>query len=145
MYALEFHIERHKTADILANIAETDKVFLKEVATAVQPPERETVQIAACSVKQDKPKITPAEKFFSVKKEAAEAVKPDRVQIKSKDSSKPKRLQVRIYIKGQKEKPIKAFSSYDRTDLDHKANQWLAEQGYQTYQQSTGASFRWEV
>ena len=69
----------------------------------------------------------------------------DRVQIKSKDSSKPKRLQVRIYIKGQKEKPIKAFSSYDRTDLDHKANQWLAEQGYQTYQQSAGASFRWEV
>lgn len=145
VYALEFHIERQKTADILANIAETDKVFLKEVATAVQLPERETVQIAACSVKQDKPKIKPAEKFFSVKKEAAEAVKPDRVQIKSKDSSKPKRLQVRIYIKGQKEKPIKAFSSYDRTDLDHKANQWLAEQGYQTYQQSTGASFRWEV
>ena len=58
---------------------------------------------------------------------------------------KPKRLQVRIYIKGQKAKPIKAFSSYDRTDLDQKANQWLTEQGYQTYQQSTGTSFRWEV
>lgn len=137
VYALEFHIERQKTADILANIAETDKVFLK---ATVQQPERETVQIAACSVKEDKPKIKPAEKPFAVKKEAAEAVKP---QIKSKD--KPKRLQVRIYIKGQKAKPIKAFSSYDRSDLDQKANQWLKEQGYQTYEQSTGTSFRWEV
>ena len=137
VYALEFHIERQKTADILANIAETDKVFLKEVATAAQQPERETIQIAACSVKEAKPKIKPAEKPFAVKKEAAEQLPIP--------MDKPKRLQVRIYIKGQKAKPIKAFSSYDRTDLDQKANQWLKEQGYQTYQQSTGTSFRWEV
>lgn len=58
---------------------------------------------------------------------------------------KPKRLQVRIYIKGQKEKPIKAFSSYDRADLDQKSNQWLKEQGYQTFTESKGTSFRWEV
>lgn len=59
-------------------------------------------------------------------------------------ADKPKRLQVRIFLKGQK-KPIKFFSSYNRSDLDQKANQWLTEQGYQNYKKSTGTSFRWEV
>lgn len=141
-----FHIESKPGVEALDAVGQTYQAFGYNIVGSsvkdkpTQQPERETVQIAACSVKEDKPKINPAEKPFAVKKEAAEAVKP---QIKSKD--KPKRLQVRIYIKGQKAKPIKAFSSYDRSDLDQKANQWLKEQGYQTYEQSTGTSFRWEV
>lgn len=141
-----FHIESKPGVEALDAVGQTYQAFGYNIVGSsvkdkpTQQPERETVQIAACSVKEDKPKIKPAEKPFAVKKEAAEAVKP---QIKSKD--KPKRLQVRIYIKGQKAKPIKAFSSYDRTDLDQKVNQWLKEQGYQTYEQSTGTSFRWEV
>lgn len=141
-----FHIESKPGVEALDAVGQTYQAFGYNIVGSsvkdkpTQQPERETVQIAACSVKEDNPKIKPAEKPFAVKKEAAEAVKP---QIKSKD--KPKRLQVRIYIKGQKAKPIKAFSSYDRSDLDQKANQWLKEQGYQTYEQSTGTSFRWEV
>ena len=57
---------------------------------------------------------------------------------------KPKRLQVRIFITGEK-KPCKTFSSYDRSELDRAANQWLSEHGYQTYTQSNGTSFRWNV
>jgi len=146
-----FHIESKPGIEALDAVGQTYQAFGYNIVGSsvknkpTQQPERETVKIAACSVKKDKPKIKPVEKIFAEKKDAAEAAKPDCAQIKSKDSGKPKRLQVRIYIKGQKEKPIKAFSSYDRTDLDHKANQWLAEHGYQTYQQSTGASFRWEV
>ena len=57
---------------------------------------------------------------------------------------KPKRLQVRIFITGEK-KPCKTFSSYDRSELDRAAKQWLSEHGYQTYTQSNGTSFRWNV
>lgn len=60
------------------------------------------------------------------------------------DQEKPKRLQVRIFIKGEK-KPCKTFSGYDRASLDHKANQWLQENGYPVYTVSDGTSFRWEV
>lgn len=57
---------------------------------------------------------------------------------------KPKRLQVRIFITGEK-KPCKTFSSYDRSELDRAAKQWLSEHGYQTYTESNGTSFRWNV
>lgn len=57
---------------------------------------------------------------------------------------KPKRLQVRIFITGEK-KPCKTFSSYDRSELDHAANQWLTEHEYPTYTESNGTSFRWNV
>lgn len=57
---------------------------------------------------------------------------------------KPKRLQVRIFITGEK-KPCKTFSSYERSELDRAANQWLRENGYPVYTVSDGTSFRWEV
>lgn len=57
---------------------------------------------------------------------------------------KPKRLQVRIFARGEK-KPYKTFSSYDRSELDRAANQWLTEHGYPTYSESNGTSFRWNV
>lgn len=59
--------------------------------------------------------------------------------------SKPKRLQIRIYKLGKKDKPIQTFSSYDRSDLDQKANKWLRDNGFKTYTLSEGTSFRWEV
>lgn len=58
---------------------------------------------------------------------------------------KPKRLQIRIYKLGKKDKPIQTFSSYDRSDLDQKANKWLRDNGFKTYTLSEGTSFRWEV
>ena len=141
VYALEFHIERQKTADILANIAETDKVFLKEVATAAQP-ERETIQIAACSVKEAKPKIKPAEKPFAVKKEAAEQL-PIPMD-KPKRESKGKRYQVRIFARGTKTL-LKTFSKYSVEEVVSAANEWLHSNGYPQIDKFTGSSLRWEV
>lgn len=149
VYALQFCIQRQKPVDILVNAAETDKLFLQDVAPLKpQQPQKEEVNPA----EQPEPE-----------RAAPAAQKPDRSQtvtaaaseqrpkqpkvtgiVEVSSTEKPKRLQVRIYITGEK-KPCKAFSSYDRADLDHKANQWLTENGYQTYKVSTGTSFRWNV
>lgn len=78
---------------------------------------------------------------------AAQAEKVDQMQQtqEANTEDKPKRLQVRIYKAGKKDKPVKTFSSYDRSDLDQKANRWLRDNGFKSYRQSEGTSFRWEV
>lgn len=151
VYAVRIRIERRDAQGIIESFAKTEEAFRKELvkeSAPMQQPEpqepkeaprrRDTDAAAEQAAAQDTPII--------IMENAAAKEKPkvkEIVPLQAQD--KPKRLQVRIYIKGQKEKPIKAFSSYDRSDLDQKTNQWLTEQGYQTYKESTGTSFRWEV
>lgn len=80
------------------------------------------------------------EKLDPAQKEASTPAAQD-----AEPAGKPKRIQIRIFLNGKKDKPIKCFSSYDRTELDVKANQWLKENGYPLYSTSVGTSFRWEV
>lgn len=82
------------------------------------------------------------EKEMSVPEKSKEQIVRPAAAEKAKD--KPRRLQVRIFIKGHK-KPCKTFSGYDRAELDQRANQWLKENSYQTYTVSDGTSYRWEV
>lgn len=58
-----------------------------------------------------------------------------------------KRLQVRIYHKGKKEKnPFKTFSKYSISEVLEVANQWLAENDYPQIDHFVGeTSMRWEV
>lgn len=140
VFAMRIRIERRDNIEILDTVAKTDEAFRQQLVKESRP------------MQQPEPKETPrrrdtdaATQNTTIIRECAVATAKPEVKEIFPAQEKPKRLQVRIYIKGQKAKPIKAFSSYDRTDLDQKANQWLKEQGYQTYQQSTGTSFRWEV
>ena len=140
VYAVRIRIEHRDAQGIMDSFAKTEEAFRKELVKESipmqQPEPKETTR------RRDTDAAT---QNTTIIRECAVATAKPEVKEIFPAQEKPKRLQVRIYIKGQKAKPIKAFSSYDRTDLDHKANQWLAERGYQTYQQSTGTSFRWEV
>lgn len=153
VYAVRIRIERRDTPGIMETLAKTDETFRSELVKA----SKERSSTAGQEPQQPKkPKETPRRRD-TVMAAAVRPQKPepDTIIIKAdaapktdqhpQAQDKPKRLQVRIYIKGQKEKPIKAFSSYDRADLDQKSNQWLKEQGYQTFTESKGTSFRWEV
>lgn len=139
VYAVRFRFERRKPLDILETVAKTDEAFRRELVKESRQPQQPEPQ------EPKEPHRRAAQDTPIIIRENAAAPATPKVKVISTEQDKPKRLQVRIYIKGQKEKPIKAFSSYDRSDLDQKANQWLTEQGYQTYKESTGTSFRWEV
>lgn len=147
VYAVRIRIERRDAQGIIESFAKTEEAFRKELvkeSAPMQQPEPQEPKEAPrrrdtdAAAEQDTPIII-MENAVAKEKPKVKEIVPLQAQ------DKPKRLQVRIYIKGQKEKPIKAFSSYDRSDLDQKTNQWLIEQGYQTYKESTGTSFRWEV
>lgn len=143
VFAMRIRIERRDNIEILDTVAKTDEAFRQQLVKDSRP------------MQQPKPKETTRRRDTDTSaKQAAQnipviieanEVAHDKAKVKAIAQDKPKRLQVRIYLKGKKDKPIKAMSSYNRTDLDQKANQWLKEQGYQTYEQSTGTSFRWEV
>lgn len=146
VYAVRFRFERRKPLDILETVAKTDEAFRRELVKESRQPQQPEPQEPKEPPRQHDTDAAAQDTPIIIRENAAAKEKPkvkEIVPLQAQD--KPKRLQVRIYIKGQKEKPIKAFSSYDRSDLDKKANQWLTEQGYQTYKESTGTSFRWEV
>lgn len=149
VYAVRFRFERRKPLDILETVAKTDEAFRRELVKESRPMQQPEPQEPKEPSRRRDTDAAAEGSFQTVTAIAANAVqkpkKPKAAEPLPIPMEKPKRLQVRIYIKGQKEKPIKAFSSYDRSDLDQKANQWLTEQGYQTYKESTGTSFRWEV
>lgn len=147
--AVRFRFERRKPLDILETVAKTDEAFRRELVKESRPMQQPEPQEPKETPRRRDTDAAAEESSQTVTCIAANAVqkpkKPKAAEPLPIPMDKPKRLQVRIYINGQKEKPIKAFSSYDRSDLDQKANQWLTEQGYQTYKESTGTSFRWEV
>lgn len=148
-YAVRIRIERRDAQGIIESFAKTEEAFRKELVKESAPMQQPEPQEPKESPRRRNTDATAKESSQTVTYIAADAVeKPKNLKAAEPlpiPMDKPKRLQVRIYIKGQKEKPIKAFSSYDRSDLDQKTNQWLAEHGYQTYKESTGTSFRWEV
>lgn len=149
VYAVRIRIERRDAQGIIESFAKTEEAFRKELVKESAPMQQPEPQEPKESPRRRNTDATANGSSQTVTYIAADAVekpkKPKAAEQLPIPMDKPKRLQVRIYIKGQKEKPIKAFSSYDRSDLDQKTNQWLAEQGYQTYKESTGTSFRWEV
>lgn len=113
---VSFIIARRNPIDTIAATQDTDAAFIDAIKVHA-----ESTDTAA-----------PKSKTKSASKTAVE-------------SDKPKRIQIRIYKTGKKDKPIKTFSSYDRASIDQKANEWLKNNGYNTYQTSEGTSFRWEV
>lgn len=143
-----FHIESKPGVEALDAVGQTYQAFGYNIVGSsvkdkpAQQLERETIQIAACSVKEAKPKIKPAEKPFAVKKEAAEQL-PIPMD-KPKRESKGKRYQVRIFAKGTKTL-LKTFSKYSVDEVVSAANEWLHSNGYPQIDKFTGSSLRWEV
>lgn len=143
-----FHIESKPGVEALDAVGQTYQAFGYNIVGSsvkdkpVQQPERETVQIAACSVKEAKPKIKPAEKPFAVKQKAAEQL-PIPMD-KPKRESKGKRYQVRIFARGTKTL-LKTFSKYSVEEVVSAANEWLHSNGYPQIDKFTGSSLRWEV
>lgn len=169
--ALRFTIEPQKPIDKFVHAAETDKVFLesqmqdktellkrkrlnnsKKKKSKAGTELKEETQLEQPQEAIEKP-TEPLEYDFSTAKKNPYTEKLDPAQKETstpaaqdaEPAGKPKRIQVRIYLKRQKGKPIKTFSSYDRTELDSKAKEWLEENSYPLYSASSGTSFRWEV
>lgn len=87
------------------------------------------------------PKTVPAEQQPEREQvqECAAAAVPEQEQ-------KRKRLQVRIYRKGERKKTLKTFSKYSIAEVLEVANQWLADNGYPQIDNFVGeTSMRWEV
>lgn len=145
VYAVRIRIEHRDAQGIMESFAKTEEAFRRELVKESRPMQQLEPQEPKEPTRRRDTYTAAAQDTPIIIRENAAAPATPKVKVISTEQDKPKRLQVRIYIKGQKEKPIKAFSSYDRSDLDQKANQWLTEQGYQTYKESTGTSFRWEV
>ena len=151
VYALEFFIERQKPVDILANIAETDKFFLKalsrkqDVDTSAdgknatqsqqeQPvkastqPEQKPVELSDTKPLQQpvqEPKTVPAEQ------------QPEQEQELS-------RIQVRIYV-GKKRIKSPSKAPDQREQLDAIVKKFLLDNNLEPlepFEHSEGASFR---
>ena len=167
VYALKSFIERQKPVDILANIAETDKFFLKALSrkqdadtsadgkNATQNQQEQSVKASTQSEQKpvessDSQPRKDAQKPFQEPvqepKTAPAEQPPEREQAQEPKPEK-KRLQVRVYHKGKKEKkPFKTFSKYSIEEILEVANQWFAENGYPQIDHFVGeTSMRWEV
>lgn len=148
-----FHIELKPGVEALDAVGQTYQAYgynivgssVKDTTAAQQP---KPVEISP-EEQQPEPDRAQATEHSSqtVTTIAADAAKPKKSKAAEQlplPMDKPKRLQVRIFITGEK-KPCKTFSSYERSELDRAANQWLTEHGYPTYTASNGTSFRWNV
>lgn len=153
--AIRFTIEPQKPVDSFAHAAETDSIFMKKLEskqnqpkqkkqTEQQPKEKSKAGTELIEESQVQPQKA-AEKPAQAAEHQPEPTDLNPAAQNAEPAGKPKRIQVRIYLKGQKDKPIKTFSSYDRTDIDRKAKEWLEENSYPLYSTSVGTSFRWEV
>lgn len=151
-----FHIELKPGVEALDAVGQTYQAYgynivgssVKDTTAAQQPKPAEISP--ADSMQQPEPDRaqTTEDSSQTVTTIAADAAqrpkKPKAAEQLPLPMDKPKRLQVRIFITGEK-KPCKTFSSYERSELDRAANQWLRENGYPVYTVSNGTSFRWEV
>lgn len=153
--AVRFNIEPQKPVDTFAHAIETDRIFMKELQTnqaeakeEQQKEQRKKKKSNAGTELKEETQVKPQEATEKPAQAAEHQPEPADLNPAAQDAEpagKPKRIQVRIYLKGQKGKPIKTFSSYDRTELDSKAKEWLEENSYPLYSASSGTSFRWEV
>ena len=153
--ALRFTIEPQKPIDKFVHAAETDKVFLEsqmqdktELLKRKRLNNSQKKKYKAGTELKEETQVNPQETTEKPAQAAEHQPEPAALNPAAQDAEpagKPKRIQVRIYLKGQKGKPIKTFSSYDRTELDSKAKEWLEENSYPLYSASSGTSFRWEV
>ena len=153
--ALRFTIEPQKPIDKFVHAAETDKVFLEsqmqdktELLKRKRLNNSKKKKSKAGTELKEETQVKPQEAAEKPAQAAEHQPEPADLHPAAQDAEpagKPKRIQVRIYLKGQKDKPIKTFSSYDRTELDSKAKEWLEENSYPLYSASSGTSFRWEV
>lgn len=126
-----------------AVIIEDWKAYQVEQKPAQQPEQPVLEDDSLLNLKESAQQDTTIiEKEISVPEQPKEKIVRPAAAENAKD--KPRRLQVRIFIRGEK-KPCKTFSGYDRAELDQRANQWLRENSYQTYTVSDGTSYRWEV
>ena len=128
---VSFTISRRNPIETIQATQDTDAAFIDAISRPPEP-QKQAVDATHESKQQQIHKTT--KKPVKRPADATENV-----------SNKPKRLQIRIYKLGKKDKPIQTFSSYDRSDLDQKANKWLSDNGFKTYPYSEGTSFRWEV
>lgn len=153
--SVRFTIESQKPIDSFIHATETNSIFMKEPkAKQNQPKQKKQTEqqpkekSKAGTELKEEPQVKPQEAAEKPAQAAEHQPEPADLHPAAQDAEpagKPKRIQVRIYLKGQKDKPIKTFSSYDRTELDSKAKEWLEENSYPLYSVSSGTSFRWEV
>jgi hypothetical protein len=141
IYAIQTNVKRPHEDKQAAWKAELENRIYTQPVASIQSMS-DTLDDESLNLEEASKRDTIIENEISAPEQPAERIIRPAAAESAQD--KPKRLQVRIFIKGEK-KPCKTFSSYDRASLDYKANQWLQENGYPVYTVSDGTSFRWEV
>lgn len=169
-----FHIEPKAPAEVLAAAGETYQTFgypyvgsprkdvpeykrnkakkrkKQLVSESIQPDEK-PVESSDSKPKMDAEK--PLQEPVQEPKTALAEQQPEREQVPESAAAalpeqepKRKRLQVRIYRKGEKKRTLKTFSKYSVAEVLEVANQWLADNGYPQIDHFVGeTSMMWEV
>lgn len=149
VYALEFFIERQKPVDILANIAETDKFFLKALSrkqdvdtsadgkNATQSQQEQPVKAST------QPEQKPVE--LSDTKPLQQPVQESKtVPAEQQPEQELSRIQVRIYV-GKKRIKSPSKAPDQREQLDAIVKKFLLDNNLEPlepFEHSEGASFR---
>lgn len=151
VYALEFFIERQKPVDILANIAETDKFFLKALSrkqdvdtsadgkNATQSQQEQPVK--ASTQPEQKPVELSDTKPLQQPVQEPKAVPAEQQPEQEQELS---RIQVRIYV-GKKRIKSPSKAPDQREQLDAIVKKFLLDNNLEPlepFEHSEGASFR---
>ena len=151
VYALEFFIERQKPVDILANIAETDKFFLKALSrkqdvdtsadgkNATQSQQEQPVK--ASTQPEQKPVESSDTKPLQQPVQEPKTVPAEQQPEQEQELS---RIQVRIYI-GKKRIKSPSKAPDQREQLDAIVKKFLLDNNLEPlepFEHSEGASFR---
>lgn len=157
-----FHIEPKDPTDILETVGKIyDKLGYKYFASsqtdtsadkqnATQNPQKQPVKASTQPAEKpvessdSKPRID-AQKPLQEPENVPAEQQPEREQVQEQEP-KRKRLQVRIYRKGERKKTLKTFSKYRISEVLEVANQWLADNSYPQIDHFVGeTSMKWEV
>lgn len=151
VYALEFFIERQKPVDILANIAETDKFFLKALSrkqdvdtsadgkNATQSQQEQPVK--ASTQPEQKPVESSDTKPLQQPVQEPKTVQAEQQPEQEQELS---RIQVRIYV-GKKRIKSPSKAPDQREQLDAIVKKFLLDNNLEPlepFEHSEGASFR---
>lgn len=151
VYALEFFIERQKPVDILANIAETDKFFLKALSRK-QDVDTSADGKNATQSQQEQPvkaSTQPAEKPLESSdtkplQQPVQEPKTVPAEQQPEQEQELSRIQVRIYI-GKKRIKSPSKAPDQREQLDAIVKKFLLDNNLEPlepFEHSEGASFR---
>lgn len=165
-----FHIEPKDPVGILAAASETYQAFgydyfgssLKDVpeykrnrtnkrkkhpVNESTQPEKTSVESSDSTARMDAKKpLQEPENVPAEQQPEREQVQENAAVAMPEQEPKRKRLQVRIYRKGERKKTLKTFSRYSIAEVLEISNQWLADNGYPQIDHFVGeTSMMWEV